>query len=174
MCRTYHTCVLSLSSLTASPRYLFDRKSSHACMGQIPLRYACRRPACRPGFLPGFRIACPGLRPARDFFWGRKQVADRFELSRYVEIVRCRGSSKLVADRFTAWFSTSFRPACDTHTTRTRRSVSRSATWIRYRIWLIVWMVTRQLADATGDFACLVFVLSAASATPRVVQLPSK
>ena len=29
---------------------------------------------------------------------------------------------------------------------------------------------TRQLADATGDFACLVFVLLAASARPRVVQ----
>ena len=32
---------------------------------------------------------------------------------------------------------------------------------------------TRQLADATGDFACLVFVLLAASVRPRVVQLPS-
>ena len=30
--------------------------------------------------------------------------------------------------------------------------------------------VTGQLADATGDFACLVFVLLAASARPRVVQ----
>jgi len=29
---------------------------------------------------------------------------------------------------------------------------------------------TRQLTDATGDFACLVFVLLAASARPRVVQ----
>ena len=29
---------------------------------------------------------------------------------------------------------------------------------------------TGQLADATGDFACLVFVLLAASASPRVVQ----
>ena len=29
---------------------------------------------------------------------------------------------------------------------------------------------TGQLADATGDFACLVFVLLAASARPRVVQ----
>ena len=29
---------------------------------------------------------------------------------------------------------------------------------------------TRQLADATGDFSCLVFVLLAASARPRVVQ----
>jgi len=33
--------------------------------------------------------------------------------------------------------------------------------------------VTGQLADATGDFACLVFVLLAASAIPRVVQLPN-
>ena len=33
-------------------------------------------------------------------------------------------------------------------------------------------VVTGQLADATGDFACLVFVLFAASARPRVVQLP--
>ena len=32
---------------------------------------------------------------------------------------------------------------------------------------------TGQLADATGDFACLVFVLLAASAIPRVVQLPN-
>jgi len=32
--------------------------------------------------------------------------------------------------------------------------------------------VTGQLADATGDFACLVFLLLAASARPRVVQLP--
>ena len=32
--------------------------------------------------------------------------------------------------------------------------------------------VTGHLADATGDFACLVFVLLAASARPRVVQLP--
>ena len=31
-------------------------------------------------------------------------------------------------------------------------------------------MVTGQLADAIGDFACLVFVLLAASARPRVVQ----
>ena len=30
--------------------------------------------------------------------------------------------------------------------------------------------VTGQLADATGDFACLVFVLSATSARPRVDQ----
>ena len=30
--------------------------------------------------------------------------------------------------------------------------------------------VTGQLADATGDFACLVFVLLAASASPRVDQ----
>ena len=30
--------------------------------------------------------------------------------------------------------------------------------------------VTGQLADATGDFECLVFVLLAASARPRVVQ----
>jgi len=30
--------------------------------------------------------------------------------------------------------------------------------------------VTGQLADATGDFACLVFVLLAASARPRVFQ----
>ena len=29
---------------------------------------------------------------------------------------------------------------------------------------------TGQLADATDDFACLVFVLLAASASPRVVQ----
>jgi len=34
-------------------------------------------------------------------------------------------------------------------------------------------MVTGQLADATGDFACLVFVLLAASARPRVVQSAS-
>jgi len=33
--------------------------------------------------------------------------------------------------------------------------------------------VTGQLADATGDFACLVFVLLAASARPRVVQSAS-
>ena len=33
---------------------------------------------------------------------------------------------------------------------------------------------TGQLADATGDFACLVFVLLAASARPRVVQLSLK
>jgi len=32
---------------------------------------------------------------------------------------------------------------------------------------------TGQLADATGDFACLVFVLLAASARPRVVQSAS-
>jgi len=32
---------------------------------------------------------------------------------------------------------------------------------------------TGQLADATGDFACLIFVLLAASARPRVVQLPT-
>jgi len=31
-------------------------------------------------------------------------------------------------------------------------------------------MVTGQLADATGDFECLVFVLLAASARSRVVQ----
>ena len=31
-------------------------------------------------------------------------------------------------------------------------------------------MVTGQLADVTRDFACLVFVLLAASARPRVVQ----
>ena len=31
-------------------------------------------------------------------------------------------------------------------------------------------LLTGQLADATGDFACLVFVLLAASARPRVVQ----
>jgi len=33
--------------------------------------------------------------------------------------------------------------------------------------------VTGQLADATGEFACLVFVLLAASARPRVVQSAS-
>jgi len=33
--------------------------------------------------------------------------------------------------------------------------------------------VTGQLSDATCDFACLVFVLFAASARPRVVQLLS-
>ena len=33
--------------------------------------------------------------------------------------------------------------------------------------------VTGQLADATGDFACLVFVLLATSARPRVVQSAS-
>ena len=33
--------------------------------------------------------------------------------------------------------------------------------------------VTGQLADATGDFACLVFVLLAASARLRVVQSES-
>jgi len=33
---------------------------------------------------------------------------------------------------------------------------------------------TEQLADATSDFACLVFVLLAASARPRVVQLPKE
>jgi len=32
---------------------------------------------------------------------------------------------------------------------------------------------TGQLADATGDFACLVFVLLAASARPQVVQSAS-
>jgi len=35
-------------------------------------------------------------------------------------------------------------------------------------------MVTGQLADANGDFACLLFVLLAASARPRVVQLPTE
>ena len=38
------------------------------------------------------------------------------------------------------------------------------------RIKMAVVMVTGQLADATGDFACLVFVVLAASARPRVVQ----
>jgi len=33
---------------------------------------------------------------------------------------------------------------------------------------------TGQLADATGNFACLVFVLLAAYARPRVVQLPAR
>ena len=33
--------------------------------------------------------------------------------------------------------------------------------------------LTRQLADATGEFACLVFVLLVASARPRVVQSAS-
>jgi len=32
---------------------------------------------------------------------------------------------------------------------------------------------TGQLADATGDFACLVFVLLVASASPRLVQSAS-
>jgi len=39
---------------------------------------------------------------------------------------------------------------------------------------IVVQMVTGQLEDAIGDFVCLVFVLLAASARPRVVQLPFK
>ena len=38
---------------------------------------------------------------------------------------------------------------------------------------MVVVRVTGQLADATGDFACLVFVPLVASARPRVVQSAS-
>jgi len=42
--------------------------------------------------------------------------------------------------------------------------------WNCYSSMQVTQAVTGQLADATGDFACLVFFLSAASASPRVVQ----
>ena len=53
--------------------------------------YPGRRPGHRPGlFRPGFRQVPAGLRPACDFFGveTRKQLADRFELNRHVEVAR--------------------------------------------------------------------------------------
>ena len=45
-----------------------------------------------------------------------------------------------------------------------------SAITCRQFVTAVQRLVTGQLADATGDFECLVFVLLAASARPRVVQ----
>jgi len=63
------------------------------CKRQISLRY----PDHRSGRRPGFVRVCDQLAP----FFGRKQVAYRFELSRHVEIARAclRQVGNQVCDR---------------------------------------------------------------------------
>ena len=91
----------------------------------IPMLSICFRPnsitlsRSQTRFPTRFMTSFAGLRPARDqlaTFFGRKQVADRFEPGRRPVC---------------SWLSSSFRPAWDTHTTHTRRSASRLATGLR-------------------------------------------